>query len=305
MAGGGRRRSAVRRGACAAVMAAAVLACVPGSALAARGAFWATWVEPQHGKSQLDLLRSLQAQMGRGFHGVRLYHPLDHSRMRSPVLDLMRRRRRPLYLNVSSEVRSDNCVPWRDVARGRYNADLHHLAHHIKRWPAKVFFSWNHEFLNNCTTGTPADYVASYHRIHKLFRHDHVGNVVYVWTATAHNFHQDGALLRQYQPRRYDVVGVDGYNKANDWVSAKSIFQDARRFARRHHKGLMIGEVGTPEDPNDATAKATWIANAAATFKAWRVRMVVWTNTADYWAASSPAAAVAYRAASQMRYFRR
>jgi hypothetical protein len=302
---GGRRRGAVQRAACAVVAAAAVLAAAPGSALAARGAYWATWVEPQHGKSQLQLLRSLQASMGRRFHGVRLYHPLDHSRMRSPVLDVMRRRHRPLYLNVTSEVNRNNCVSWRAVARGSYNADLHHLAHHIKRWPARVFFSWNHEFLNNCTTGTPADYVASYHRIHKLFRHDHVRNVLFVWTATAHNFHQDLGLLRRYQPRRYDVVGVDGYNKANDWTSAKDLFQDAHRFARSHHKRLMIGEVGTPEDPGDATAKGRWIRNAAATFKAWRVRMVVWTNTSDYWAASSPAATSAYRAASQLRYYLR
>jgi hypothetical protein len=67
----------------------------------------------------------------------------------------------------------------------------------------------------------------------------------------------------------------------------------------------MIGEVGSPEDPNSATAKAAWITNAAATFKAWRVRMVVWTNTPDYWATSSPAATAAYRAASQLRFFRR
>ena len=51
--------------------------------------------------------------MGRNFHGVRLYHPLDHSRMRSPVLDLMRHRHQPLYLNVTSEVNRNQCVPWR------------------------------------------------------------------------------------------------------------------------------------------------------------------------------------------------
>ena len=289
----------------AAALAAVGLLAMPAAALGAKGAFWSTWVEPRGGSSQFQLLRGLERSMGRHFHGVRLYHPLDHPRMRSPVLDLTRHRHQPLYLNVTSEVHRNQCVPWRDVASGRYNAELHALARHVKRWPAKVFFSWNHEFLNDCTSGTPADYVASYHRVHKVFRHDHVKNVVFVWTATAHNFHQDGALLRRYQPRRYDVVGVDGYNKAGDWVSAKDLFSYAHRFAVRHHKGFMVGEVGSAEDPNDATAKGRWIRNAAATFKAWRVRMVVWTNTSDYWAASSPAAAASFRAASRMRYFRR
>jgi len=289
---------------CAVAVAACVLLATPAAALGAKGAFWGTWVEPRDGLSQLHLLRNLEAHMGRNFHGTRLYHPLDHSRMRSPVLDLMRSRHQPLYLNVTSEVNRDQCVPWGDVASGRYNADLHKLAHHVRRWPAKVFFSWNHEFLNDCTSGSPADYVASYHRVHKVFRHDHVRNVVFVWTATAHNFHQDGPLLRSYQPRRYDVVGVDGYN-TGDWESAKNLFAYAHKFAMRHHKGLMIGEVGSAEDPNDATAKGRWIRNAAATFKAWRVRMVVWTNTSDYWAASSPDATAAFRAASRMGYFRR
>ena len=296
------RHRAVRWSAAA---AAAVLLAAPATALGAKGAFWATWVEPQNGASQLQLMRSLESHMGRNFHGARLYHPLDHPRMRSPVLDLMRHRHQPLYLNVTSEVHRNQCVPWRDVASGRYNADLHALARHVKRWPAKVFFSWNHEFLNDCTSGTPADYVASYQRVHKVFRHDHVQNVVFVWTATAHNFHQDGALLRQYQPRRYDVVGVDGYNKTGDWVSAKDLFSYAHKFAVRHHKGFMIGEVGSAEDPNDGTAKGRWIRNAAATFKAWRVRMVVWTNTSDYWADSSRAATRAYRSASRLRYYRR
>jgi hypothetical protein len=296
------RHRAVRWGAAA---AAALLLATPATAVGAKGAYWGTWVEPQNGASQLQLLRRLERSMGRNFHGVRLYHPLDHSRMRSPVLDLMRHRHQPLYLNVTSEVNRNQCVPWADVASGRYNADLHTLARHVKRWPAKVFFSWNHEFLNDCTSGTPADYVASYQRVHKVFRHDHVQNVVFVWTATAHNFHQDGALLRQYQPRRYDVVGVDGYNKAGDWVSAKDLFSYAHKFAVRHRKGFMIGEVGSAEDPNDGTAKGRWIRNAAATFKAWRVRMVVWSNTSDYWAASSRSAAAGFRAASRMRYFRR
>ena len=43
-----------------------------------------------------------------------------------------------------------------------------------------------------------------------------------------------------------------------------------QRYARALGKELhvMIGEVGSAEDPNDATARGRWIRNAAATFKA-------------------------------------
>ena len=43
---------------------------------------------------------------------------------------------------MTSEVNRDQCV----LAGRRlwlYNADLHKLAHHVRRWPAKVFFCGN------------------------------------------------------------------------------------------------------------------------------------------------------------------
>ena len=63
-------------------------------------------------------------------------------------------------------------------------------------------------------------------------------------------------------------MGIDGYNQGSDWTSAKDLFAAAHHFARNHGKRLMIGEIGTPEDPNDPSAKGRWILNAAATFKA-------------------------------------
>jgi hypothetical protein len=277
-------------------------------AQARKGAYWGTFIRAQHGQTQLQAMHALEDQISRKFHAFRLYHALDNTNLRAEMPAAMRKRGMPLYLNVSSEM-GRKCVPWRSVARGNYNSWLHLIAHRIKRYRLKVFFSWNHEPLDKCSDGTPADYVASYHRVHKLFRHDHVRNVVYVWTATAHDFSQDKNTIRRYQPRRYDMVGVDGYNTSGTWRSAAHIFSAAHQFAVNHGKRFMIGEVGSDEDGGDPNAKATWYANAAATFKSWNVRMVVWTNAVtahgDYWATTSPQSLAAYRTAGRMGYFMR
>ena len=290
----------------AALLVVAAAAASP--AYAGRGAYWGTSVEPEPGQSNLQAIRSLESEIGRKFHIVRLYRPMDNADLDNDLADLMRARGNPVYLNVSSEI-GKTCVPWKAVANGRYNRVLHRVARGVRHYRRRVYFSWNHEMQNTCNTGTPRQYRASYHRVHHIFRREHVRNAVWVWTPAAGNFNHDPAGLRRYLPRRYDLIGVDGYNRANPWRSATEIFSAAHRFAAKRGKRLFIGEVGNQEDPSDASHKAKWISNAAALFKRWNVGVVIWTNSppseGTYRADSSSAALAAYRAAGDMRYYRR
>jgi hypothetical protein len=300
------RRSAFATAALAAVLATAVLA-APAQA-GPRGAYWGTFIRARGGETQLQAMKALEAKIGRKFHAFRLYRALDNTNLRAPLIRVMKKRRIPLYLNISSEL-GRSCVPWSAVAAGRYNRDLRSIAHQITWYRRRVYFSWNHEPLENCTGGGPAAYKESYHRVHRLFRNEHVRNVRWVWTPTSHNFRQDLSVIRKYEPRRYDLVGVDGYNQGAVWRSAKDIFGAAHAFAARRGKNLAICEIGTDEDPSDPMAKARWITAAASTFKRWHVRLIVWTNAVtsqgDYWADTSANALAAYRAAGKMGYYDR
>ena len=190
---------------------------------------------------------------------------------------MMKSRGQPMYLNVTSEIGS-RCVSWHSVAAGTYNRYLHSIARQVKRYRYRVYFSWNHEMQGNCKTGTAADYRASYKRVRKAFKAEHVTNAVWVWVAAAGNFNHDPAKAAKFLPRKVDLIGVDGYNRAGEWRSVKEIFAAAHQFATNHGHRLFIGEVGCAEDPSDSTAKAGWISNAFDTFKAWNVAGVVWTN---------------------------
>jgi hypothetical protein len=291
-----------------AVVAIALLGWGVHPAYAGKGAYWGTYVQPRSGETQLHALQAFEGEIGRRFHVYRLYRPLSDAELHGDVVTTMKRRGEPMYLMVVAKVHG-RCVRWRAVAAGRYDAYLRGIARGIKRYEHRVYFSWNHEFEGTCHTGTAREYRASYNHVRRVFAAHHVRNAVWVWAPSAGNFRHDPAKLRRYLPRHYDLIGVDGYNRGDPWVSVTDIFGAAHRFAARHGKRLFIGEVGSDEDPADPSHKAQWITKTAETFKRWNVGVVLWTNAPDvggnYRADSSNEALAAYRAAGEMTYYRR
>jgi hypothetical protein len=277
-------------------------------AQASKGAYWGTYVEPPSGESPLGALTSFESTVGRRFHAYRFYRPIDNGDLGSSVADAMRSRGQPIYLNITSQMRG-RCVPWRNVTAGRYDRRFHTIARAVKAYRYRVYFSWNHEMENSCRTGTTADYRASYKHIRRIFRREHVTNARWVVVFAAGYFKQHAAGVRNFLPKRYDMIGVDGYNRAGTWRTPAQIFGAAHRFAAKRGSRLFIGEIGSEESPSDPAAKAAWITAAAETFQRWNVAVVLWTNSptsgGDYRADSSQTALTAYRSAGEMPFFTR
>jgi hypothetical protein len=292
-------------------IAGATMLCValnPMPAFAGKGAYWGTYVSPPSGQAPLDALTSFEAKVGRRFHIYRFYRPIDNGDLGNDIADMMRRRGEPVYLNVSSQFHG-RCVPWRSVAAGRYNRYLHIIARHVRAYRYRIYFSWNHEMENSCHTGTAAEYRASYARVRRVFRSEHVTNARWVVVFAASNFKKKPASVRRYLPHHYDMIGVDGYNRAAKWRTPVEIFGAAHHFAANRGVRLFVGEIGSEESPSDAAAKAAWITSAADTFRRWNVGVVLWTNspsdTGDYRADSSQDALAAYQRAGGMSYYDR
>lgn len=293
-------------GVIAGVVVLAVLGTVP--AYASKGAYFGTAVSQSGGAKSDAALLALESEVGRHFHMYRLYRPLNDTTLRGGAAQLMKSRGQPIYLNVTSEI-GTRCVSWHSVAAGAYNTQLHSIARQVRKYHYKVFFSWNHEMQGNCKTGTAADYRASYKRVRKVFTKEHVTNAVWVWVVAAGNINNDPAKAAKFLPRKVDLIGVDGYNRAGDWRGVKEIFAAAHKFATNHGHRLFIGEIGCAEDPSDSTAKAQWIANAYDTFKAWDVAGVVWSNfdrnEGDYRVQTSASALAAYKQAGDTSFYMR
>jgi hypothetical protein len=269
-------------------------------------AYWGTFVEPRDGLSRMATLWQFEQSSGVSFDALRAYHGLDDATLDGGLAALAKSRHGMFYLGVSAELGKD-CVPWADVAAGRYDGQLRALASSIKDYGSPVFFAWNHEMANNCQTGTPAEYIASFNHVQAVFLAAGVSNVKYVWTPTAAMFRRGEAAA--YEPPHYDVVGVDGYVKARAWRTPSAVFTPAHDFAVAHGKPLFIAEVGVEELPGAPSAKAQWLTDATALFQHWGVVGVMWTNQVNqrldinYWVDSSPASMNSFRSASLNAYF--
>jgi hypothetical protein len=287
---------------------ALLVALSTGSAYASKGAYFGTAVEIAPGQNSYDALASLENIVGRHFHILRLYRSLNDTTFSGAGPEAMHARGMPMYLNVSSAI-SKRCVSWRAVANGRYNRYLRSIAKTVKHYGYRVYFSWNHEMENTCRTGTAADYRASYKHIRRIFKSERVTNARWVVVFAASYFKEHAASVEHFLPKRYDMIGVDGYNRADKWRTPAQIFGAAHRFASRRGSRLFIGEIGCEESSSDATAKAAWITSAADTFQRWNVGAVLWTNSptsgGNYRADSSQAALDAYRSAGEMAFFAR
>jgi hypothetical protein len=91
----------------------------------------------------------------------------------------------------------------------------------------------------------------------------------------------------KWQPPAADFqwVGVDAYNHFTNgtWRDPQSLFDDAQAYASALGKPLMIGEIGSVEDPADVNRKAAWLTNASNLFDSWgNVAAILWNDSQDY-----------------------
>lgn len=254
---------------------------------------------------------TLEQEIGGQFSGIRIYTNIgqdlptagDQFAARNGLLD---------YHGINSWTGARTCVSWADVAAGREDAWFTRQADAIRTWGYPIFLAFNHEPTvhnpHHPQCGTAAQYRAAFDHLVGLFAARGVHNVTWVWTLTAPTFDGSFEGPTAWEPAHFDVVGVDGYNRAKDWQRPEAIFGSAERFARSQGKPLLIGEIGCDERPGNPAAKATWITEAARMIKAWgNVKAVLWSNTAtargDYWLDSSPQSLAAVKKAIHNPYF--
>jgi hypothetical protein len=299
-----RRRMVAVLAVTVAIAATSLGATASSSGAATPGITWGAFTEPRNGLSPLDTFLSFEHEVGRQFMATRHYHALDNLGMDDSVSRLVADRGGIAYFGLQSEV-NGTCVPWADVAAGKYDGYLHTIAAAAVAFGHPLFLSWNHEMVNNCNTGTPAQYVASWTHVRAVLQADGATNIRYVWAPTATMFKRGSAVAYEPPADQFDFVGVDGYNKSPaKWRTPDQVFGPAHAFAVAAGKPLFVGEVGCAEDPQNPTAKADWIASATQMFVGWGdVKAVIWSNTlskANYWADTSPQSLAAFAGAGTL-----
>ena len=160
-------------------------------------------------------------------------------------------------------------VSWRPIAEGVHDARIRHEAQSIAAagWPA--YFCFHKEPEDEPSLGTASDWRAAHDRVYELFQQEGATNVTFVACLMASTFKGSAGGSAAWLPPRYDVLGVDGYNRnvGGNWRSFETIFRPSLQVARDRSKPLYVIELGCVEGASGR--KGDWMRDAAATTASW------------------------------------
>lgn len=276
------------------------------SSAATRNILWGANCLPKAGQDdQIEAVRDMERRLGRDFDTA-------HYRMKWNV---------PLVNSFTTWAVASGHVPllswftrkksgmvrWDSIAAGDHDDWIRTQARNLKAQDWRGYFAFHKEPENE---GNAADWKAAFNRVHNIF--DDVGVTGFKWlvTLTGATYGGRNGGPGAWLPARWDVLGVDAYNRnfcgsSNGWRSFTEVFGDARNYARSRSKNLFIQEYGCVESTSGR--KADWIDNARSVLKDWpEVIGVSWNHEATdcvYWIDSSTSSFNAFKNMGQDPYF--
>jgi hypothetical protein len=230
----------------------------------ARGAYLGAWVRPVPGTQagRVASVAALQGQLGR---------PLD-------IVHTYRKWADPAVTDSDRRFVDGGAIllySWagtgtRDIAAGRYDAQVRARAAAIRALGRPVLLEWRWEMDRPnlaAEVGTPADYVAAWTHLRAVFTAAGATNVSWVWCPTADGFAAGGDAARYYPgDQQVDWLCADAY-PGRQRRSFAAVVTPFLAWAAGHAKPVIIGEYGAPESWGSA-ARADWLRAATATIKA-------------------------------------
>ena len=283
------------------------------------------YCRPVGDQSWQDALENLEGEAGRAMSLTRHYHLWDETIPDSFARSAAQGGRVP-FVSIHAFTRDGVYIPWAQIAAGKHDAQLTSWANDLQSWGVEGYLNFHHEPENDLRCGSNADFKDAFTHVRDLF--DAVGVTNFTWgvslmASTLKGGH-GGAGAWLPDPRHYQVIMVDGYNRfpvdhhAKRWRSFDDIFTPAHKEAASRGKQLMIGEYGSVEQfaggntAGSPTAKAEWLAHAVATMKSWPELVgAIYSHTTavfngrvmDYWADSSADSLAAFSQVGHDTYF--
>jgi hypothetical protein len=226
----------------------------------------------------LAQLNGVERTTGRRFDMVYRFHDLDNV---VPTADERAVVRSGRILHVSIDARlyasSSTRVTWRDVANGRYDGDLVRQAHGVASLRSPVFVTFDHEPDNPIKVGrgTPADFIAAWRHVHRVFDRAGARNAVWVWVVMGWPPAIPRAAMMWPGNRYVDWISWEAYNSSGCRTSRTDaahyrtfeqtllpfyrwLLSDGRSHGIDIQKPMMISEAGSVAYPDDLARTASW-----------------------------------------------
>lgn len=276
----------------------------PEHAEAARRVQWGALALPKAGQDdQLQAVKHLEKKLGRRFdtthHRMRWEVPLVNS-----FTKWSDKTGHKLILSWFTRKQGGGMVSWSSIANGDHDAWITRQARSVKNAGFSGYFAFHKEPEDE---GQPEDWKAAFDRVHRIF--DNVGVRRFWWVACLMASTFDAGEAGKWLPKRYGLLGVDGYNRYRcadrPWKSFREKFRSAHRFATNKGKKLYVIEYGSVE--GEPGRKADWIDGARRTVRRWPEIVGVSYNHEStdcvYWVDSSYASFRAFRRMGRDRLF--
>lgn len=227
---------------------------------------WGALSLPRGGQAdQIEAVKALENKVGRRFATTHFRITWDRDLVNSFTKWSVQTGHVPI-LSWFTRTSRGGFIGWRSVADGEHDGWITAQARELKNTGWNGYFCFHKEPENE---GNAADWKAAHDRVYQIFHNVGV-KFRFIPTLTAYTFAGGNGGVDAWLPPRYDLLGVDGYNRAHCssvWRSFGDIFRPAHDVARRRGEGLYIIEYGCTE--GDPGRKAEWLTQARRTMKRW------------------------------------
>jgi hypothetical protein len=266
----------------------------------------------------------LEGDIGRRFDLIKRYHDWSNSGGSGQFPDQYERElgasgQRTLYFAWTSNVWSKGTITsWRSIASGRHDRSvIVPAARRIKAWGKPVFLDFDHEMdgYTRTANGSPADYVAAYRHIRRVFDRVGVPNVIWAWVPTGTMANAERIKAMYPGDRFVDWLGYDPYNfhrcNGSSWESPTQSLRPFYDWLGAHisdRKPVLLGEYGSVSDPTDPDRVEQWYAGVSGALASMRrIRAVMqWSSqtsaACDFRITRDPQALRGFRKAGRAPY---
>ena len=267
---------------------------------ASGGTLFGASAQEYGGKSREQLIQYLEGLAGGSFDTVQNRFGWTTSLVNSYSKWIVQTGHTPI---LSWSTHGGGDVPWAEIAKGAHDARILAEAAKIAAEGWRAYLIFHKEPEDEPNLGSAADYRNAHDRVYGIFREAGATNVSFVANLMAATYKGRNGGASTWLPPRFDVVGVDGYNrnKSGAWRSFDSIFQPALEVARDRSKPLYVIESGCVE--GTPGRKGDWFREAAATAATWPELIGISYNhesgTGNYRVDTSPTAIAGFHDLAQ------
>lgn len=226
------------------------------------GAWVGAWVKPQTASSEgrIDSVRAFEATIDRPLDVVHVFHPFDEVFPDQADLEFVRQGKVLLLSWAGNDSRL--------VASGRVDDVLRERARAVRDLDAPVLLRWRWEMNRpnlQAEVWSPADYVAAWKHVRRIFAEEGAVNAGWVWCPIATDFLATRGPDYYPGDSEVDWLCVDVY-AGRDGLPFAAVGAEFLEWAKSRPRPIIVGEYGA--EIGQLGEQGPWIEAATAVARA-------------------------------------